>query len=105
MSILLYLIFIYLIVITTYYFVMLDNMTYNNLFVIIINFILLILLPLYCLYFKDMIYSLIISIALLFAAFIYNLKIKEITRQTKILPIIYFLLTSFVLGLIIGNIL
>lgn len=100
MSLLLYFMFCYLIIITTYYFIILDNLDYENLFVIILNFILLILLPLYCLYFKDMIYSLIVSVSLVFSAFMYNLKLKNRTHKNNVFTIIYFLLTIYVLGLI-----
>ncbi len=101
MTFILYLTFIYLILITTYYFIYLKNLNYPNLFIVILNFILLIILPLYLIYFKDNYYSLIISIALLISAFLYNLKIKEIFHINKIPPIIYFLLTSYILGYII----
>ncbi len=102
MSYLFYLTFIYLILITIYYFLYHFNINYDTLFVIIINFIFLIILPLYYLYFKDNIYSLIISFLLFGSAIWYNLKIKEIYRNTKILPIIYFLITSYIVGFMVG---
>ena len=102
MSYLFYLTFIYLIFITIYYFFYNFNINHDNLFVIIINFIFLIILPLYYLYFKDNIYSFVISILLFISAIWYNLKIKEIYHQNKILPIIYFLITSYMVGYMIG---
>ena len=102
MSYLFYLTFIYLIFITIYYFFYNFNINHDNLFVIIINFIFLIVLPLYYLYFIDNIYSLVISILLFISAIWYNLKIKEIYHQNKILPIIYFLITSYIVGFMIG---
>ena len=102
MSYLFYLTFIYLILITIYYFIYHFNINYDSLFVIIVNFIFLIILPLYYLYFKDNIYSLIISLLLFISALWYNLKIKEIFHKTKILPIIYFLITSYIVGFMIG---
>ncbi len=102
MTLLFYLTFIYLIIITIYYFLILKNITYDNLFVIILNFIFLIILPLYYAYFKDNLYSFIISVLLCISAFFYNLKIKEVFRLNKILPIIYFLITCFILSYMIS---
>ncbi len=102
MSYLFYLTFIYLILITIYYFIYNYNINYDNLFVIIINFVFLIILPLYYLYFKDNIYSLMISLLLFGSAVWYNIKIKELYHQIKVLPIIYFLITSFITGFMMG---
>lgn len=101
MSIIFYLTFIYLIYLVTYYFIYLDNMTYDYLFTTILNFIFLITLPLYYNYFKDNIYSLIFGIALVISSFSLNLQIKKIFHTNKIPFIIYFLSTSLILGLII----
>ena len=98
MSLLFYGTFIYLILMVIYYFIYLKNITYDNLFVIILNLVFLCILPLYYGYFKDNIYSLIISIALFISSFIFNIKIKEIFHSNKILPIIYFLISLFILG-------
>ena len=100
MSLLFYLTFIYLIIMVIYYFIYLKNISYDNLFVIILNFTFLCILPLYYSYFKENIYSLFISIALFISAFIFNLKIKEIFHTNKIFPLIYFLITFFILGVI-----
>ena len=110
MSLLFYLTFIYLIIMVIYYFIYLKNISYDNLFVIILNFTFLCILPLYYSYFKEnifnfslvliIIYSLFISIALFISAFIFNLKIKEIFHTNKIFPLIYFLITFFILGVI-----
>ena len=96
MSLLFYLTFILLIFIVTYYFIYLENIDHDNLFYIILNFIFLIILPLYYLYFEDLLYSLIISFMLLISSFILNLKIKEIFHEVKIFPFIYFLITSLI---------
>ncbi len=101
MSFLLYFTFIYLIILVAYYFIYLKNINNNHLFIIILNFILLILLPLYYCYYKDNIYSLIVSFFLTLSSFSMNLKIKKIFQETKIPFIIYFLLTSYILGKII----
>lgn len=101
MSFILYLTFIYLIIIVSYYFIYLNNISYERLFVIILNFILLIILPLYYFYFNSFIYSLIISIGLTLSSFSLNLKVKNIFHENKILFLIYFLLTSLILGIII----
>lgn len=98
MTIILYLTFIFLIFLITYYFIYLNNLTYDNLFTIILNFIFLIILPLYYFYFQDIILSIIISFLLLTSAFFLNTTIKKIFRKTKIPPIIYFLLTSYIFG-------
>lgn len=104
MTFILYFTFIYLIILVSYYFIYLNNLTYNRLFTIILNFIFLIILPLYYFYFKDNLYSLVISIGLMISAFSLNLKIKEIFHTNKIPPLIYFLITSYILGFIIGSI-
>ncbi len=101
MSLLFYLTFIYLIFIVIYYFIYQKNLTYDNLFTIILNFVFLCLLPLYYAYFKDHLYSLLISIILAICSFIFNMKIKEIFHANKIFPLIYFLLTCFILGFMI----
>ena len=105
MTLLFYLTFIYLIIMSFYYFIYLKKLDYDNLFVIILNFTFLIILPLYYSYFNNLIYSLIISIALFISSFIYNLKIKEIFHENKIFPLIYFLINCFILGYVIGLIL
>jgi len=69
MSIIFYLTFIYLIILVTYYFIYLDHITYDYLFTIILNFVFLITLQLYFNYFKDNLYSLIFSIALIISSF------------------------------------
>lgn len=102
MTLILYLTFIYLIFLITYYFIYLDNLNTNNLFIIILNFIFLITLPIYYFYFKDPIYSLIISFLLLLSSFSLNLKIKNI-HINKLPPIIYFLLTTYIFGYILIN--
>ena len=101
MSLLFYLTFILLIFVITYYFIYQENLNHDNLFYIILNFIFLIILPLYYLYFEDLFYSFIISIMLFISAFILNLKIKEIFHEVKIFPLIYFLTTSFILAIIL----
>lgn len=103
MSILFYLTFIYLIYLVTYYFIYLDHLTYDSLFAIILNFIFLITIPIYYSYFKDNIYSLIFGMSLVISAFYLNLQVKKIFRTTKIPFIIYFLITSFILGTILGT--
>ena len=105
MSLLFYLTFIYFIFISFYYFIVLKKINYDNLFIIILNLTFLIILPLYFAYFKDLIYSLVISIALFISAFVYNLKIKEVFLENKILAIIYFFSTCFILGLMLGLVL
>lgn len=101
MSLIFYLTFILLIFIVTYYFIYLENMNHDHLFYIILNFIFLIILPLYYFYFNDYIYSFVISFMLFISSFLLNLKIKEIFHQVKIFPFIYFLITSFILGIIL----
>jgi len=103
MSIIFYLTFIYLIILVTYYFIYLDHITYDYLFTIILNFVFLITLQLYFNYFKDNLYSLIFSIALIISSFNLNLQVKKIFHTNKIPFIIYFLITSFILGSIIGS--
>lgn len=100
MTFILYLTFILLILITSYYFIYLGHLNQDRLFTIILNFILLIILPLYYFYFKDNIYSIIISFVLLISSFNLNLKIKEIFHLNKILPLLYFILTSYIFGYI-----
>ncbi len=102
MTLLFYLTFIYLIIMTFYYFIYLKKLDYDNLFVIILNFTFLIILPLYYNYFNDLKYSLIISTVLFISSFVYNLKIKEIFHENKIFPLIYFLINCFILGYLIG---
>ena len=101
MSLIFYLTFILLIFIVTYYFIYKENINHDNLFYIILNFIFLIILPLYYYYFEDLIYSFFISIMLFISAFFLNLKIKEIFHEVKIFPLIYFLITSFILSIIL----
>ena len=101
MSLIFYLTFILLIFIVTYYFIYLENINHDNLFYIILNFIFLIILPLYYYYFNDHIYSFVISFMLFISSFFLNLKIKEIFHQVKIFTLIYFLITSFILGTIL----
>lgn len=105
MTFILYFTFSYLIVLVSYYFIYLNNLSYERLFIILLNFIFLIILPIYYFYFQDNLYSLIISIALMVSAFTFNLKIKEIFKTNKISPLLYFLLTSYILGFMLGNIL
>lgn len=101
MSLIFYLTFILLIFIVTYYFIYKENINHDNLFYIILNFIFLIILPLYYFYFEDLIYSFFISIMLFISAFFLNLNIKEIFHEVKIFPLIYFLITSFILSIIL----
>ena len=101
MTFILYFTFVYLIILVSYYFIYLNNLTLDRLFTILTNFIFLIILPIYYFYFKDNLYSLIISIALTLSAFTFNLKIKEIFYTTKIPPLLYFILTICILGLIL----
>ena len=101
MSLIFYLTFILLIFIVTYYFIYKENINHDNLFYIILNFIFLIILPLYYFYFEDLIYSFFISIMLFISAFFLNLKIKEIFHEVKIFPLIYFLITSFIISIIL----
>ena len=101
MSLLFYLTFILLILIVIYYFIYQENLNQDHLFYIILNFIFLIILPLYYFYFEDLIYSLIIGIMLFINSFILNLKIKEIFHQVNPSTLIYFLLTAFILNLIL----
>lgn len=101
MSLIFYLTFIILIFIVTYYFIYLENINHDNLFYIILNFLFLIILPLYYLHFNDLIYSLIISIMLFISSFILNLKIKEIFHEVKTFPLIYFILTAIIVGIIL----
>ncbi len=101
MSLIFYLTFIILIFIVTYYFIYLENINHDNLFYIILNFLFLIILPLYYLRFNDLIYSLIISIMLFISSFILNLKIKEIFHEVKTFPLIYFILTAIIVGIIL----
>ncbi len=101
MSLLFSLTFVLLIFMVVYYFIIAENLNYDRLFTIILNFLLLIILPLYYLYFKDPFYSLIISIFLFLSAFFLNIKIKEIFHKVKILPFIYFLLTSIIVSTMI----
>lgn len=101
MSLIFYLTFILLIFIVTYYFIYKENINHDNLFYIILNFIFLIILPLYYFYFEDLIYSFFISIMLFISAFFLNLKIKEIFHEVKIFPLIYILITSFILSIIL----
>ena len=101
MSLIFYLTFILLIFIVTYYFIYKENINHDNLFYIILNFIFLIILPLYYFYFEDLIYSFFISIMLFISAFFLNLKIKEIFHEVKVFPLIYFLITSFILSIIL----
>ena len=101
MSLLFYLTFILLIFIVTYYFIYLENIDHDNLFYILLNFIFLIILPLYYLYFEDLLYSLVISSMLLISSFMLNLKIKEIFHEVKIFPFLYFLITSLIVSIIL----
>lgn len=101
MTFLLYLTFIYLIFLITYYFIYLDKLNNDNLFTIILNFIFLIILPIYFFHLKDINYSLIISLFLLISSFFLNLKIKEAFHINKIPPLIYFILTSYTFGYIL----
>ena len=101
MSLIFYLTFILLIFIVTYYFIYFKNINNDYLFYFILNFIFLIILPLYYYYFNDYIYSFVISFMLFISSFFLNLKIKEIFHQVKIFPLIYFLITSFILGIIL----
>lgn len=93
---LLYLTYIYYIIITIYYFIYLENINPDNLFIILLNFIFLNSFPLYYLYFKDIYYSIIISFLLITCSFFYNLKIKEVFRKNKIPTLIYFILTILI---------
>ena len=101
MSLLFYLTFILLIFIVTYYFIYLENIDHDNLFYILLNFIFLIILPLYYLHFEDLLYSLVISSMLLISSFMLNLKIKEIFHEVKIFPFLYFLITSLIVSIIL----
>ena len=101
MSLLFYLTFIILIFIVIYYFIYKENINHDNLFYIIINFIFLIITPLYYSYFNDLTYSLIISIMQFISAFFLNLKIKEIFHEVKIFPLIYFLSTALIVSIIL----
>lgn len=101
MTLALYLTFIYLIILVTYYFIYLDKLDNDNLFTIILNFIFLIILPIYYFHFKDNIYSIIISFFLLISSFSLNLKIKEAFHTNKIPPILYFILTIYFFGYIL----
>ncbi len=105
MNFLFYFTFLYLIFIVSYYFVYKNKLDLDNLFTIILNFIFLIILPLYFYYFKDSILSLIISILLFISAFVFNIKIKEKFYENKIPPLLYFLITCYILGYIIGTML
>ena len=101
MSLLFYPSFALFTIITIYYFIYLQNINYDNLFFIILNFIFLAILPLYYYYFEDLSYSLGASIFLFIASYFLNLKIKEIFHEIKIFPFIYFLLTSILLTIIL----
>lgn len=105
MTFLLYLTFIILTTIILYYFIYLNNMNHHTLFTIILNYILLSILPIYHFYFKDDNYSILISFSLLIASFSLNLKIKEVFRKTKILPLIYFILSSILFGEVLSHLL
>lgn len=100
MGLLFYLLFILLIFSVFYHIIYLNNLTHDNLFWIILNFILLTILPLYYFYFNDLVYSLIISIILSISAFLFNLKIKEIFHEVKIFPFLYFLTSGLTMILI-----
>ncbi len=102
MSLILYLTFIMLIFIVTYYFIYKENLNHDNLFYIILNFIFLMILPLYYFHFEDLIYSLIISTMLFISSFLLNLKIKEIFHEVKIFPFLYFLVTSLIISIILS---
>ena len=80
MSLLFYLTFILLIFVITYYFIYQENLNHDNLFYIILNFIFLIILPLYYLYFEDLFYSFIISIMLFISAFILHFYLKKVKK-------------------------
>ena len=101
MSIIFYLTFVYLIFIVSYDFIYKKNLNKDNLFTIIINFIFLIILPLYYFYFEDMIYSILISTILLISSFFLNLKAKESFKKIKLSTLFYYLLTSLILSYII----
>ncbi len=105
MSFLFYLTFTLFLFIAIYYFIYLNNIAYDHLFYLALNFIFLTILPLYYFYFEDNTYSFIISILLFISSFLLNLKIKEIFHEVKMWPLFYFLLTSLILGLFLKMIL
>lgn len=102
MNYLFYFTFLFLIFLVSYYFIHKNKLNNDNLFTIILNFIFLIILPLYFSYFKDIFLSLIISVLLFISALFLNLKIKDEFHETKIAPLIYFLITCYILGFMIG---
>lgn len=91
-----YLTFTLLLTFSIYYFIYLNNLNHNNLFIIIVNFILLNTIPLYLYIFKDNIYSLIISFFLLITANILNKEIKKIFHKQKIPSLIYLFITLYI---------
>ncbi len=98
MSIILSCIFILLIFIVCYYFIYLDYLSLDTSFIVFVNFIFLLTLPLYYFYFKDLIYSSIISFLLFISAIGLNLKIKKLMHTVKLLPIIYLIIVSYING-------
>jgi len=103
MTFILYLTFLCLIFIISYYFIYYENINNDTLLTIIINLIFFMILPLYYFHFKDNLYSIFFSLALLISSFFLNLKIKELFHKNKILPILYFILTSYIFGYILIN--
>ena len=104
MNIIIYLTFIYLILLVTYYFIYLKKINHDNLFIVILNFIFIIILPLYYYYFKDNISSIIISVILLISSYILNIKAKNIFKKVLIPFIIYYFLCCFILGYLLTTI-
>ena len=93
MSLLIFSSFICLLFNTIYYFLYQNKLNLDNLFIIILNFIFISILPLYYFHFDSIIYSLITSFCLFLTSFFLNLQIKELFHKNKITLLIYFLLT------------
>lgn len=100
-----YLTLIFLICIVCYYVIYLNIYDHDILFTVILNFIFLSVLPIYYFYFEDLIYSLIFGFLLWFSSYKLNLEIKEGLNKLALYPLLYYFLTSFILGFILNNIL
>jgi len=92
----LYLTFICLVLIVSYYFIYLNNINKDNLFTIILNFTFLIILPIFYFYFKDIIYSLLISLCLLISSLSLNKKIYKTYYYIKLASSLYIILINYI---------
>lgn len=101
MSIVFYLTFIYLFIITYYYFIYLKNMNNDNLFAIIINIIFLSVLPIYYCFFQSFSYSIVFSLCLLISAYYLNIRVEKTFHSILIAPLLYYFMTCIIFGFVI----